>query len=146
MVANAAIAHISEIVDREYDSVLTPGAASQVLSVPTVDVEAFDRSLAVNVRGVMLCYKYAARQMIKQGNGGRILGRLSSHIVDVTHDHPHHNISTAVLQPCNIQSPTRSDVCRYSETFLSAGSVSPKRWNLSFILTSICSFERVDLT
>ena len=86
MVANAAIAHISEIVDREYDSVLTPGAASQVLSVPTVDVEAFDRSLAVNVRGVMLCYKYAARQMIKQGNGGRILGRLSSHFVDVTHD------------------------------------------------------------
>ncbi|KAI0724854.1 hypothetical protein C8Q72DRAFT_877690 [Fomitopsis betulina] len=39
-----------------------------------LDTEAFDRSLAVNVRGVMLCYKYAARQMIKQGNGGRILG------------------------------------------------------------------------
>lgn len=42
-----------------------------------VDTEAFDRSLAVNVRGVMLCYKYAARQMIKQGNGGRILGMSS---------------------------------------------------------------------
>ncbi|KZT68388.1 acetoin reductase family protein [Daedalea quercina L-15889] len=57
MIANAAIAIISEIVD--------------------LDVEKFDRALAVNVRGVMLCYKYAARQMIKQGNGGRILGAAS---------------------------------------------------------------------
>ncbi|KAH9836304.1 uncharacterized protein C8Q71DRAFT_858293 [Rhodofomes roseus] len=54
MIANAGVAYISAIVD--------------------MDVERFDRALAVNVRGVMLCYKYAARQMIKQGNGGRILG------------------------------------------------------------------------
>lgn len=27
-----------------------------------------------NLGSVMLCYKYAARQMIKQGEGGRILG------------------------------------------------------------------------
>ncbi|KAH9932234.1 NAD-P-binding protein [Fomitopsis serialis] len=54
MVANAAVAIISEIVD--------------------LDVKQFDRALAINVRGVMLCYKYAAKQMVKQGNGGRILG------------------------------------------------------------------------
>jgi len=30
--------------------------------------------MAVNVRSVMLCYKYAAKQMIAQGHGGRIIG------------------------------------------------------------------------
>lgn len=54
-------------------------SSRQSLSVQTVDTDAFDRSLAVNVRGVMLCYKYAARQMIKQGGGGRILGMLFLH-------------------------------------------------------------------
>lgn len=33
--------------------------------------------MSVNVRGVMLSYKYAALQMIKQGRGGRIIGRLN---------------------------------------------------------------------
>ena len=37
-------------------------------------VEEFDRLMAVNVRSVMLCYKYAAKQMIAQGRGGRIIG------------------------------------------------------------------------
>ncbi|TFY68515.1 hypothetical protein EVJ58_g975 [Rhodofomes roseus] len=64
MIANAGVAYISAIVD--------------------MDVERFDRALAVNVRGVMLCYKYAARQMIKQGNGGRILAtELKSHHITV---------------------------------------------------------------
>lgn len=33
--------------------------------------------MGVNVRGTFLCYKYAARQMIKQGRGGRIVGAAS---------------------------------------------------------------------
>ena len=33
-----------------------------------------DRVLAVNIRGTFLCYKYAAKQMIAQGRGGRIIG------------------------------------------------------------------------
>ena len=37
-------------------------------------VENFDRLMAVNVRGTMLCYKYAGKQMIAQGRGGRIIG------------------------------------------------------------------------
>lgn len=36
-----------------------------------------DRILAVNVRGVYLCYKYAAKRMIEQGKGGRIIGASS---------------------------------------------------------------------
>jgi NAD(P)-dependent dehydrogenase (short-subunit alcohol dehydrogenase family) len=37
-------------------------------------VENFDRLMAVNARSTMLCYKYAAKQMIAQGSGGRIIG------------------------------------------------------------------------
>jgi NAD(P)-dependent dehydrogenase (short-subunit alcohol dehydrogenase family) len=40
----------------------------------TASVEAFDRQMAVNARGTMLCYKHAAKQMIKQNHGGRIIG------------------------------------------------------------------------
>ncbi|KAJ3981858.1 hypothetical protein F5890DRAFT_1416875 [Lentinula detonsa] len=39
--------------------------------------EDWDKIFAVNMRGVFLSYKYAARQMIAQGNGGRILGASS---------------------------------------------------------------------
>ena len=30
--------------------------------------------MAVNVRGTMLCYKHAGKQMVAQGRGGRIIG------------------------------------------------------------------------
>ncbi|KAI9451788.1 NAD-binding protein [Russula earlei] len=40
-------------------------------------VEAFDKQMAVNARSVMLCYKHAAKQMISQGRGGRIVGASS---------------------------------------------------------------------
>ena len=39
-----------------------------------VTVESFDRLMAVNARGTMLCYKHAGKQMIAQGRGGRIIG------------------------------------------------------------------------
>ncbi|KZV71250.1 NAD(P)-binding protein [Peniophora sp. CONT] len=57
MVANAGIGHVSLIVD--------------------MDPAAFDRVYALNVRAVALCYKHAARQMIKQGWGGRLIGASS---------------------------------------------------------------------
>lgn len=34
--------------------------------------------MAIDARGVMLSYKYAAIQMIKQGRGGRIIGLCSN--------------------------------------------------------------------
>ena len=51
MVANAGIAQVAPLLD------VTP--------------EDFDRLMAVNLRGVFLCYTAAARQMIAQGNGGQ---------------------------------------------------------------------------
>lgn len=46
-------------------------------NVLDADVESFDATFSVNVRGTLLCYKYAARQMIEQGRGGRIIGASS---------------------------------------------------------------------
>ncbi|KLO05885.1 NAD-binding protein [Schizopora paradoxa] len=40
-------------------------------------MEDFDAITAVNFRGVFLCYQYAAKQMIKEGHGGRIIGASS---------------------------------------------------------------------
>ncbi|MFC1917220.1 SDR family NAD(P)-dependent oxidoreductase [Chloroflexota bacterium] len=43
--------------------------------VPVVDldVKEWDKVMAVNLRGTFLCCKYGALQMIKQGDGGRII-------------------------------------------------------------------------
>ncbi|ESK93374.1 acetoin reductase [Moniliophthora roreri MCA 2997] len=57
MVANAGILYYSPLLD-------TP-------------VEIVDKIMSVNFRGVFLCYKYAAKQMITQGRGGRIIGASS---------------------------------------------------------------------
>jgi meso-butanediol dehydrogenase / (S,S)-butanediol dehydrogenase / diacetyl reductase len=57
MVANAGIAQVKPLLE------VTP--------------EDFDRVMAVNVRGVFLCYKAAAEQMIRQGSGGKIIGAAS---------------------------------------------------------------------
>ncbi|KAG1810735.1 hypothetical protein EV424DRAFT_1542851 [Suillus variegatus] len=46
-------------------------------NVLDADVESFDATFSVNVRGTLLCYKHAARQMIEQGRGGRIIGASS---------------------------------------------------------------------
>ncbi|KAI0083899.1 NAD-binding protein [Irpex rosettiformis] len=49
----------------------------QVGAVTELSVEDWNRVFAVNTTGVMLCYKHAAIQMIKQGRGGRIIGACS---------------------------------------------------------------------
>ncbi|KAJ7040972.1 NAD-binding protein [Mycena alexandri] len=39
--------------------------------------EKWDHTMNINARGTFLCYKYAGAQMIKQGEGGRIVGASS---------------------------------------------------------------------
>jgi meso-butanediol dehydrogenase/(S,S)-butanediol dehydrogenase/diacetyl reductase len=57
MVANAGVAQVSPLLD------VTP--------------EQFDWLMSINLRGVFLCYNAAARQMIAQGDGGKIIGAAS---------------------------------------------------------------------
>lgn len=57
MIANAGIAQVKPLVD--------------------LSTEEWDRMFAVNMRGVFLCYKEAAKMMIDQGKGGKIIGASS---------------------------------------------------------------------
>lgn len=57
MVANAGVAQVKPLLD----------------STP----EEFDQLMSINLRGVYLCYTEAAKQMIQQGNGGKIIGAAS---------------------------------------------------------------------
>ena len=41
-------------------------------------VDHWERTFAINTRGVSLCYKYAGIQMIKQDRGGPIIGAASA--------------------------------------------------------------------
>ncbi|KIK54742.1 hypothetical protein GYMLUDRAFT_99884 [Collybiopsis luxurians FD-317 M1] len=59
MVANASVREVAPI---------TSGNAISI----------WDRAFAVNTRGVFLCYKYAAEQLLSEGKGGRIIGACSS--------------------------------------------------------------------
>jgi NAD(P)-dependent dehydrogenase (short-subunit alcohol dehydrogenase family) len=43
------------------------------VDVANMDVDLWDRTMAVNLRGTMLCCKHAIRQMLKQGDGGNIV-------------------------------------------------------------------------
>ncbi|TFY76826.1 hypothetical protein EWM64_g7187 [Hericium alpestre] len=76
MVANAGVlGRQTGIVDSGTLSFPLSVKGSLLLFAATV--EFFDRVLAINARGLMLCYKYAAIQMITQGRGGRIIGASS---------------------------------------------------------------------
>ncbi|KAK0219916.1 hypothetical protein IW262DRAFT_1272514 [Armillaria fumosa] len=46
-------------------------------SIMDTSTEDWNRIFTVNGLGTFLCYKYAAKQMIKQGHGGRIVGASS---------------------------------------------------------------------
>jgi meso-butanediol dehydrogenase/(S,S)-butanediol dehydrogenase/diacetyl reductase len=58
MVANAGIAPVCPFLE------MTP--------------DLLDKTYAVNVRGVFLCYREAAKVMISQGQGGRLIGKCDS--------------------------------------------------------------------
>ncbi|KIX92039.1 uncharacterized protein Z520_12255 [Fonsecaea multimorphosa CBS 102226] len=47
-------------------------------SIMEVSVAEWDRIMAINVRGVYLCYREAAKQMIKQGKGGKMVAACST--------------------------------------------------------------------
>ena len=53
------------------------GIGNPPLPIVQMTDEGFDRTIAVNLRGVFLCMRAAARQMIAQGRGGRIISTAS---------------------------------------------------------------------
>jgi NAD(P)-dependent dehydrogenase (short-subunit alcohol dehydrogenase family) len=53
------------------------GIGNPLATLAQMPVEEFDRTIAVNLRGVFLCAQAAAQQMLKQGGGGRIINMSS---------------------------------------------------------------------
>ncbi|KAI0031754.1 hypothetical protein K488DRAFT_78877 [Vararia minispora EC-137] len=70
---NVMVGKTVEILGR-LDVMVANAAIAFPFSVTDAEPDAYDKIFAVNVRGVALCYKYAAQQMIKQGWGGRLIG------------------------------------------------------------------------
>jgi len=59
------------------DVMVANAGVAKYTRFPEMTVEEWDHTMGINARGVFLCYKYAGMQMIKQGNGGRIIGASS---------------------------------------------------------------------
>ncbi|KAH7873521.1 NAD(P)-binding protein [Lentinula edodes] len=76
MVANAGIFHEGALVN-DCGLISSPPNSSLIKVVFVVPTETWKKTFAINVDGVFFSYKYAARQMIAQGRGGRILGASS---------------------------------------------------------------------
>jgi NAD(P)-dependent dehydrogenase (short-subunit alcohol dehydrogenase family) len=76
MVANAGTCRFGTILTSTWYDLLRKVVQLKPRLSATTDE--YDRIMAINSRGVFLCYKYAAEQMIKQGKGGRIIGTFHS--------------------------------------------------------------------
>ena len=82
MASNAGLVILEPFLESEYYYGVTPRIRRAYVphfSNVTASVAAFDRQMAVNTCGVTLFYRYAAKQMITQGRGGRIIGVYASY-------------------------------------------------------------------
>jgi len=57
--------------------VANAGVSDKHQSILEANIDDWEKLWAVNIRGVVLSYKHAAIQMVKQGHGGRIIGASS---------------------------------------------------------------------
>ncbi|KAF8068077.1 hypothetical protein FPV67DRAFT_1669945 [Lyophyllum atratum] len=73
----AMVACVTEDLEK-LDVMVANAGVMMVKPMAETTAEDWDELFAVNVRGIFLCYKYAALQMVSQGGGGRIIGASSS--------------------------------------------------------------------
>ncbi|CAF3904567.1 unnamed protein product [Rotaria sp. Silwood2] len=59
------------------DVMIANAGIAQVKPILEITTEDWDRMFAINMRGVFLCYKEAAKVMIEHGTGGKIIGACS---------------------------------------------------------------------
>ena len=73
MVANAGIIAIKSVFESKAFVHFLLFQVTERLSL-LATLELFETIQAVNTRGVFLCLKHTAIQMVKQGRGGRLMG------------------------------------------------------------------------
>ncbi|MBI2843672.1 MAG: glucose 1-dehydrogenase [Armatimonadetes bacterium] len=59
------------------DIIVNNAGIGEIAPLIDVDEDSYDRQMAVNAKGTFLCATAAARQMLKQGRGGRIINNAS---------------------------------------------------------------------
>ena len=62
-----------------------------------LDEETWDRTFGINIRGAFLCAQHAAKHMIRQGGGGRIINFSSVHGFSATKNHAHYEATKGGL-------------------------------------------------
>ncbi|KLO05886.1 NAD-binding protein [Schizopora paradoxa] len=76
------VKNMVETTARELGSVdimvANAGIAAAMSTLLETTTENFDAVYAVNIRGTFLCFQQAAKQMIKEGHGGRLIGASSA--------------------------------------------------------------------
>jgi len=68
------VAELGELYVMVANAGIAEGTSKTVVDM---SIDLWNRHLSVNLTGVFLCYRAAARQMLKQGHGGRIIGASS---------------------------------------------------------------------
>ncbi|EJD06820.1 NAD-binding protein [Fomitiporia mediterranea MF3/22] len=78
--SEADVIAITEKTVKELGSVdimVANAGIARLCSFLQTSVDTYDSVLGINARGVFMCFKYAALQMIKQGRGGRLIAASS---------------------------------------------------------------------
>ncbi|KAH0828742.1 hypothetical protein J3R83DRAFT_3165 [Lanmaoa asiatica] len=76
----AQVKAMIDVVVRELgrlDVMIANAGICRVGTLLETDLDNLDANFGVSVKGTFLCFKYAARQMIAQGRGGRLVGASS---------------------------------------------------------------------
>lgn len=70
---------VAEAVERfgQLDVMVANAGILETTPLLEMTVEKWDRVMAINLRGVFLCYTVSARQMVKQGTNGKLIGACS---------------------------------------------------------------------
>jgi xanthoxin dehydrogenase len=96
------------------------GISAQVVGIADIDMAHFDQVMGVNIRGVVLCIKYAARVMLPQGKGSIVnISSLAGTLGGFT-GHPYGASKGAVL------AVTRSVATELGEKGIRVNALSPR--------------------